>query len=83
MTAGCATQSPPLVEIRYEQIYIPDSVLAGCPGVSWGGGDFEAVGKLAEARRIALKDCDDRFRAARKYQDDLRREAAEKAKKEL
>lgn len=83
MTAGCATQPQPLVEIRYEQVYVPDSILAGCPGVSWGGGDFAAVGALAEARRVALVNCDDRFRAARKYQDDLRREAAEKAKKPL
>lgn len=78
--AGCGNQ-PPVVEIRYEQIYIPDSMLPGCPGVDWNGGPWQAVADLAEARRTALKDCDARFAAARAYQDRLRAMAKEAASK--
>lgn len=79
LTAGCASQPQPAIEIRYEQIYIPDSLLAGCPVIPWEGGTYRMLKDLAEARRTALKNCDDRFTAARKYQDDLR----QKAKKPL
>lgn len=61
-----------MVETRYRNVYLPDSLLPGCPGVEWLGGTWGGVAELAEMRRTALKDCDDAFRAARKYQDDLR-----------
>lgn len=79
LTAGCASTQPQTVTV-YEQIYIPDSVLPGCPAVNWEGGTFGQLSELAERRRTALKDCDDKFAAARKYQDDLRAKAKATAK---
>lgn len=74
LTAGCASTQPSTVTV-YEQIYIPDSMLPGCPPVEWEGGTFRQVGELAERRRTALKDCDDKFTAAREYQNQLRARA--------
>lgn len=74
LIAGCASTPPRTVTV-YEQIYIPDSILPGCPPVAWEGGTFGQLSELAERRRTALKDCDDKFTAARKYQDDLRAKA--------
>lgn len=80
LIAGCASTPPSTVTI-YEQIYIPDSILPGCPEVAWEGGTFGQLSELAERRRTALKDCDDKFTAARKYQDDLRAKAKAAAAK--
>lgn len=71
--AGCADQQTVTV---YEQIYIPDSLLAGCPPVLWGGETYRQAGELAAMRKTALEDCDARFAAAREYQDRLRKQAA-------
>lgn len=79
--AGCASTPAPSTTTVYEQIYIPDSLLAGCPGVEWGGGTFREAGELAARRKTALQDCDDRFTAARAYQDDLRAKAKAAATK--
>lgn len=79
--AGCASTPPPATVTIYEQIYIPDSLLVGCPPVDWGGGTFRGVGELATRRKTALQDCDDKFTAARSYQDDLRAKAKAAAAK--
>lgn len=78
--AGCASTPPATVTV-YQQIYIPDSMLSGCPDVVWDGGTYRDMAGLAARRGTALQDCDARFTAARKYQDDLRaKEAAAKPK---
>lgn len=72
LIAGCV--KPSTVTI-YEQVYIPDAMLPGCPAVEWPGGTYREAGAVSAQRAAALKDCDDKFTAARKYQDDLRRKA--------
>lgn len=80
LTAGCASTQPTTRTV-YEQIYIPDSLLVGCPGVPWTGGTFRDMADVLARREAALKDCDDRFTAARQYQDDLRAKAEAAAAK--
>lgn len=80
LTAGCASNST-TVQTVYQQVYVPDHLLAGCPPVHWAGGTYRDLAALAEKRRAALQDCDDRFAAARKYQDDIRAKAKEAASK--
>lgn len=75
--AGCASDAP-LIQTVYQPVYIPESLLAGCPPVDWPGGTYRDLAALAEKRRAALQDCDDRFAAARKYQDTLRAQDTEK-----
>lgn len=76
--AACSSTSPAVIT-EYRQVYLPDSLLAGCPGVEWPGGTYRELAALAAERKSRLKDCDDRFAAARKYQNDLRaKEALEK-----
>lgn len=77
--AGCA--SDPVINTVYQQVYIPDSLLVGCPGVEWQGGSFETLAELAARRKSALRGCDDRFTAARQYQDDIRAKAKAAAEK--
>lgn len=74
LIAACDRNRPAVTTV-YEQIYIPDSMLQGCPAVEWGGGTYRDAGALATMRAAALKDCDDKFAAARKYQDGLRAKA--------
>lgn len=77
--AACDRNRPAVTTV-YEQVYIPDVMLPGCPAVEWSGGTFRDVGSLAEMRAAALKDCDDKFTAARKYQEGLRAKAKAAAK---
>lgn len=72
LTAACARTPAPVTTTVYRNVYVPDSLLAGCPGVEWTGGTFRNVGELAAKRKAALQDCDDRFTEARRYQDDIR-----------
>ena len=53
-------------------MYLPDAMLPDCIGPVWSGGDFEAVGILAEQRRTVILDCQAAIVRARQYQADLR-----------
>lgn len=72
LTAACARTPAPVTATVYRNVYIPDSLLAGCPGVEWTGGTFRDVGELAAKRKAALEDCDDKFTEARRYQEEIR-----------
>lgn len=72
LTAACARTPAPVVTTEYRNVYIPDSLLVGCPGVEWTGGTYRAVAELAAKRKAALEACDDRFTEARRYQDEIR-----------
>ena len=78
LTAACARTPAPVVTTEYRNVYIPDSLLVGCPGVEWAGGTFRNVGELAAKRKAALQDCDDRFTEARRYQDEIRAKGGRK-----
>ena len=52
---------------------VPDHLLLACPIPGWDGGVYEDIAVLAEARKKALKDCNDDKAAARAYQDEARR----------
>lgn len=72
LTAACARTPVPVTTTVYRNVYIPDSLLAGCPGAEWAGGTYRNVGELAAKRKTALQDCDDKFTEARRYQDEIR-----------
>lgn len=72
LTAACARAPVPVATTVYRNVYIPDHLLAGCPGVEWTGGTYRNVGELAAKRKAVLQDCDDRFAEARRYQDEIR-----------
>lgn len=78
LTAACARTPAPVVTVEYRNVYIPDSLLAGCPGVEWTGGTYRNVGELAAKRKTALQACDDRFTEARRYQDEIRAKEGQK-----
>lgn len=73
---SCLAACSSTVVTRYEQVYIPDSLLAACPDVQWGGGTYRQMGELAALRKKRIEECDARTAAARKYQDDLRAQEA-------
>lgn len=73
---SCLAACSSTVVTRYEQVYIPDSLLAACPDVEWKGGTYRELGQLAAMRKKRIEECDARTAAARKYQDDLRAQEA-------
>ena len=52
---------------------VPTHILRDCPIPEWDGRVYEDVVILAEARKKALKDCNDDKAAARKYQEEARK----------
>ena len=60
---------------------VPDGLLRDCPIPQWGGGTYEDVAVLAEARRVALLDCNKEKAAARLYQGEARKVSGEKTDK--
>lgn len=54
-------------------VMVPTHMLRPCPIPEWDGRVYEDVVILAEARKKALKDCNDDKAAARKYQEEARK----------
>lgn len=83
LTTACATSPEPLKVTEYVNVYFPDSQLVDCSKTEYvPGRTYRDLGKLAAARGTDLDNCNDRWRALREYQADLRAgEAASKAKK--
>lgn len=52
---------------------VPDHLLRDCPIPVWDGRVYEDIAVLAEARKKALKDCNDDKAAARAYQEEARK----------
>ena len=72
LIVGCAKSPSPTVEVRYEQIEIPGSLLLGCEGPEWTGGTYRDLAILAEERRTVILNCDARFKEIRNYQESLK-----------
>lgn len=64
--AGCSTPTEIITKTVY--VGVPDSLLVACPVPRWGGGTYRDLAKLTEARKKALKDCNDQLEQARDYQ---------------